>query len=146
MYPRTSFEFETAADVDRAQVALASVTTDDGNALFRDFRPAGRTLSFEVPDSCSGEQNGVPVSYQTIDGNEMTGALSDLGVEVRARLGGKNTAWHTPEGALLAIGKNLRSDRSRQEIDILDAAPSILRMLDVEPGPSMRGSPTALVG
>jgi hypothetical protein len=62
---------------------------------------------------------------------------------MRSRVGGDNTAYHIPEGMMLAYGAGVTPDPSRKEVDLLDVAPSILaNALGVEPAATMRGIPT----
>jgi predicted AlkP superfamily phosphohydrolase/phosphomutase len=60
---------------------------------------------------------------------------------VRSRLGGGNTAYHVPDGILITAGDGIGSGGNRAEVSILDAAPSLLALLNVEPTPDMRGRP-----
>ena len=75
--------------------------------------------------------------------NDVAGTPADLGLAVRPRLGGANTAYHIPEGMMLAYGAGVLPDPSRKEVDLLDVAPSLLaNVLGIEPAPSMRGVPS----
>lgn len=74
---------------------------------------------------------------------EAIGMPAELGLAVRQRLGGGNTAYHIPDGMLLAYGAGIAPDSSRREVDVLDVAPSLLaNLLNVPPARTMRGSPS----
>ena len=90
-------------------------------------------------------------TFQTIIQNPVTwaGQYSYRGFDMLFtsgpdnKIGGDNTAYHVPEGMMLAYGAGVTRDPSRKEVDVLDVAPSILaNALGVEPAPSMRGIPS----
>lgn len=141
MYPRTSFEFATEEEAGTAVPALQSVQSELG-PMFYDFGVAGRTLSvgINVPD----EMTSLPTSlhYLRPSGEVAPAPLDELGFEIRDRLGGGNTAYHIPEGVFFAHGEGVESDATRCEVSVLDAAPSLLRLLGVEPAPTMQGKPS----
>jgi hypothetical protein len=73
----------------------------------------------------------------------MTVPMATLGVNIRERLGGSNTAQHVPEGIGIAYGRGVRPDQRRERVDLLDVAPSILtNLLGVSSPPSMSGRPS----
>jgi len=75
--------------------------------------------------------------------SDVTSTPADLGFIVRSRVGGDNTAYHIPEGIMLAYGAGVTRDPSRKEVDVLDVAPSLLaNALGVEPAASMQGLPS----
>lgn len=148
MHPYVSLVFpdENAASV--ACEPLESVHADGIGRLFPEVRQEGRSVAIRL-------------TYKTDDLNELTamrtrltfGKLgvdgqshatpADLGLTFRTRLGGANTAYHIPEGILLANGAGIEADRSRKEVDVLDVSPSLLaNVLRVDPSPKMRGTPS----
>jgi hypothetical protein len=144
MYPRSCLQLPTAAEAAGAAEVLASVHAGD-EQLFSDLRVHGTTVSFQIAYRFGAEQLDPAVRWVPAGGDAAaprTGTIADLGVVARARPGGGNTAYHIPEGILLATGGGVRADGDRRQVSILDAAPSILRLLGVEPPPSMRGVPT----
>lgn len=146
MYPRISLAFDSPAGAESAVAIIGSVEGDGCGPMFRDFTVNGRTVSFEInfdrPDAKADEK----LSFLDRDGVRVTVEAPDLGIAVRRRTGGGNTAYHIPEGMLLAYGAGITADPSRSRVDILDVAPSLLaNVLGVEPPASMRGTP-ALFG
>lgn len=142
MYPRVSLKFDDKATAEAAIPALGSVVGADARAMFRNITVHGRTVSFETdydhPTAAADEdmslilQGGAPRRVRP----------GDLGIAVRQRLGGGNTAYHIPEGMLLAYGEGIGADPSRAQVSVLDVAPSVLSdLLGIEPGASMKGIP-----
>ena len=75
--------------------------------------------------------------------SDATATPADLGFIVRSRIGGDNTAYHIPEGIMLAYGAGVTRDPSRKEVDVLDVTPSLLaNALGVEPAETMQGVPS----
>jgi hypothetical protein len=139
MYPRTSLLLEDNAGAREAGPVLASITTDEG-PLFHDFRVVGRSISFAIDQSAWGRPRTHDVRFSPASAEgPVHGSIADLGVSIRNRMGGGNTAYHVPEGIFLAAGTGIRADSRRQSVSVLDAAPSILRGLGVEPPTSYRG-------
>lgn len=140
MYPRTSIQFPTEGEAGAAMAPLAAVTSD-GDPLFNSLELQGTTLSFEISLQFDTPELSDRVRYER-GGEQVDGVVGDLGVEIRSRPGGGNTAYHVPEGMFVAYGDGLEPDHSRDKVSVLDAAPSILGLLGVEPAPSMQGEPT----
>lgn len=141
MYPRICLKFEGDADAEAAMTSVASVRSQTG-PMFNDLHLHGATLSFEIDYQFGAESLERDLTWAPGGGPTVSGTLEDLGIATRTRPGGGNTAYHVPEGILVALGGPFRADRSRTEVSILDAAPSILDLLGVEAHPSMRGRPT----
>ena len=122
------------------------VITEDGRQLFGAFRCEGKTVTlyFEgAYDFTVAEAAMSTTLHFRPSGaeNDVAGTPADLGLAVRPRLGGANTAYHIPEGMMLAYGAGVLPDPSRKEVDLLDVAPSLLaNVLGVEPAPSMGSS------
>lgn len=148
MYPHLSLVFADEAAAHAATGPLQSVTASGGRALFSRFRVQGRTVTFAIDNAIdSGEEElslSVPVHFRPADTQSTATATPiELGFTHRPRVGGDNTAYHIPEGILLAYGAGIARDASRKEVDVLDVAPSLLaNVLGVEPASSMRGMPT----
>jgi len=149
MYPMLSLIFADEADAAAAVGPLASVVAEGGGPLFTRFRPEGRTLSFAIDNFAvekADEESGKSTRLQYTPAGQQpgaVGALNDLGLGFRARIGGDNTAYHVPEGILLAYGQGISPEPSRKEVDVLDVAPSLLsNVLGVDPGAGMQGIPT----
>jgi len=143
MYPSAAILFETEEIANSAVAPLSSVQTDDGPVL-RDFRVAGRTVSFAVDCTRSiDSDHSQGVTYVPAMATAPVGApLGSLGLAIERRLGGSNTAYHVPEGILICLRDGLEPNGSRQVVSILDVAPSILDWLGVEPSASMLGQPS----
>jgi hypothetical protein len=145
MYPRVSLAFGSAAGAEGSVAVLASVEGDGCGPMFRDFTVAGRTVSFEINFDRPDAKDDEKLVFVHADGVRVTVEPPDLGIAVRRRTGGGNTAYHIPEGIMVSYGAGVIADRSRQPVDILDVAPSLLaNVLGVEPPASMRGTPSLL--
>ena len=119
---------------------MSSVVDSDGRPMFRDFAVQGRTVSFEIDYDSPRAAAGERLTFAPRHGEPRQGPPASLGIQVRRRVGGGNTAYHVPEGMLLAYGAGVRPDHSRRRVSILDVAPSLLGdFLGVEPPPTMRG-------
>jgi hypothetical protein len=136
MYPRVIFAFPDDAAAERAVAPITSAATAVG-PLFDDVRVHGRTVSFEIDLHFTA--SSLPTEATWAGG---TGTIADLGVKTNRRLGGANTAYHTPEGIFIARGDGIAPTASREKVSVLDAAPSILDLLDAAPAPSMQGEPS----
>jgi hypothetical protein len=141
MYPRLTLMFD---DEETARAAIAPIESARTAAgpLFRDLRLIGTTLSFEIGYQEDADALARQASWTTVDGRSVTADISALGVTVRERPGGGNTAQHVPEGIFVAYGSGASPDRSRAQSSVLDAAPSILALLGLDPAPSMTGKPS----
>lgn len=141
MYPRITLMFGGEESAAAAVGTVRSAATADG-PLFRDLRVMGTTLSFEMRYAHDTAQLPREVTWVPAGATARTGDLSELGVVVRERPDGGNTAQHVPHGMLIAHGHGIEADGSRAEVSVLDAAPSILALLGIDPAPSMQGRPT----
>jgi hypothetical protein len=135
MYPRVAVGFDDEAAVTAAAARATAVRTAD-RPLFADVRQWGTTLSFEVDHRF--DEHGLP---RVVELDGVAVPIDDIGVVVRERPGGGNTAFHTPEGILLAYGPGVTRTAARRAVSILDVAPSVLEVMGLEPDPSMRGQP-----
>lgn len=142
MYPRICLKFFSEEAVRSAAEVVGSVVTD-GGPMFHDLHHHGTSLSFEIDYRFAAASLDRQVKWTAAGcGTEVSGTLDDLGIVVRSRPGGANTAHHTPEGIFLARGAGVDADASREKVSVLDAAPSILDLLGLEPAPTMRGAPS----
>lgn len=142
MYPCTSLRFASSEAAKKAAEVVGSVTSAAG-PMFGEVRAMGTTVSFEIAYQFSGSSLPTSVRWSPPASEEVIEAgIDDLGIAIRRRLGGGNTAYHIREGLMMAYGDGVPPDGSRREVSVLDAAPSILRLLDLEPAPSMRGADT----
>jgi len=145
MYPHIALQLPDESDAMPAAMALAAVRRSSGTPLFGDMRVFGSTVSFQVNNSGGAEDGERTLVIGSADGAgppEQSLPLDQLGITVKPRLGGANTAYHVPQGMALAWGAGIRPDQSRRQVDILDMAPSLLAdVLDVPPHPAMLGQP-----
>lgn len=142
MYPRVSLKFDDEKAAHASVSALGSVVGADARAMFRDITVHGRTVSLEIDYDHPGAKEDDELSLVAVDGTPGQFRPGNIGIAVRKRLGGGNTAYHLPEGMLLAYGSGLGPDRSRTPVSVLDVAPSVLvDLLDIDPAPSMQGKP-----
>ena len=141
MYPVITLLFPTPQDAEAASPVLESVSTEMG-PMFVDFRTHERTLSFYGAMDKDEENLPTSLSWTDAQGNRRTGSIGDVGIVIRHRAGGGNTAQHTPEGMFIAYGAGVGADASREKLDILDTGPSILDLLGIEPAKDMKGAPS----
>ncbi|MDQ3463110.1 MAG: hypothetical protein M3471_08820 [Actinomycetota bacterium] len=142
MYPRVSLKFDDEQAAEGSLAALGSVVGADSRAMFRDLTVHGHTVSFEIDHDHPQPDEEEQLNLVSLGGSPKRARPGDIGVAVRKRLGGGNTAYHVPEGMLLAYGAGIGADASRARVSVLDVAPSILAdLLGIEPAPSMKGVP-----
>jgi hypothetical protein len=147
MYPGISLVFADEAAAREAITPLESVRTDAGQQLFgsavHPCRREGNSATFYISlDAESGQHTRLRYRPLGAD-SEVIGRPAELGLAVRQRLGGGNTAYHIPEGIMLAYGAGISPDPSRKKVDVLDVSPSLLvNVLNVQPAPTMRGIPS----
>jgi hypothetical protein len=153
MYPHIALQLPDESDALPAAMALAGVRRSNGTPLFGDMRVLGSTVSFQVDNFGGAEEGERTMVVGAADGGGHDGGgtaavagrslpIDQLGITVKPRLGGANTAYHIPQGMALAWGAGIRPDHSRREVDILDVTPSLLAdVLDVPPHPGMQGRP-----
>jgi hypothetical protein len=148
MYPHLSLVFADEAAAQAAIAPLQSVVVDGVGRLLGRFRVQGRTVTFaivNVLDDPGGQQQLLMPAHFRPAGtdSDATATPAELGFILRSRVGGDNTAYHIPEGMMLAYGAGVARDPSRKEVDILDVAPSLLaNALGVQPAATMRGLPS----
>ena len=141
MYPRISLAFASHSEAESSVDVIGSVEGDGCGPMFRDFTVSGRTVSFEINFDRPDARDDEKLSFVHRDGVRVSLEPGDLGIAVRSRTGGGNTAYHIPEGILLSYGAGIAPDRGRSQVDILDVAPSLLaNVLGVQPPASMRGA------
>ena len=144
MYPMASLALRNGHPADEAAAAIASITVAGGSPLFRDVAASGHTVQFGIAFELDVVANGgnvrlVPMGSST----PVVMPMSAIGIKVRDRLGGSNTANHVPEGIAIRYGRGSRPRDDRDIVDLLDMAPSILaNLLGVDPPGSMRGTPS----
>lgn len=142
MYPRVAFAFNTPEDAAASVDVLKSAHGEGCGPIFRDFSANGLTVSFEINYDELGDGEDEKLVFVDRGGMRKTRMPSDLGIAVRNRTGGGNTAYHVPAGMLLAYGAGIAADSRRVGVNILDIAPSLLsNVLGVEPGLEMNGAP-----
>ena len=143
MHPRTALTFKDDNSLQNAIKTLESVVSDKGLHLFYDFSIYQKTLTFAVrPGSGKGSLSDV-VSYVPSNGEKQTSNIEELGLRMRIRPGGGNTAYHIPQGIMISYGAGVTPNQTRTEINILDAAPSILNMLGLDKSDKMKGKSAA---
>jgi hypothetical protein len=147
MYPGISLVFADEAAAREAITPLESVRTDGGQQLFgspaNPCRREGNSATFYISlDATPGQHTRLRYRPLGAD-SEVIGTPAELGLVARQRLGGGNTAYHIPEGIMLACGAGISPDPSRKKVDVLDVSPSLLvNVLNVQPAPTMQGIPT----
>jgi hypothetical protein len=146
MYPRLSFELASPAAAEEAAEVLGTVLVGDG-PMFHDLHLQGTTVSMVIEFPRGATELATDVRFTpTGAATAQPGDLADLGIVIRSRPGGGNTAYHVPEGIFVAYGAGIAPDASRRRVSVLDAAPSLLQLLDVEPAATMQGEPSIFAG
>jgi hypothetical protein len=141
MYPRINLEFSDPGELLAARAIMESAMCGS-EPLFSDYRIFGSTLAFAITQPEHDENLSREVSWRGKDDAQRRGTIDDLGIVTRKRPGGGNTAHHTPDGTFLAYGNGVLPDDSRQKSSILDVAPSVLSLLELDPAPEMQGKPS----
>jgi hypothetical protein len=141
MYPRINLQFKDHEELVTAKAVFESAMCAN-DSLFTDYRIFGSTLAFAITQPENDEKLSREVSWRAVDGSMRQSSIDDLGIVTRKRPGGGNTAHHTPDGTFLAYGGGIVPDDSRQKSSILDVAPSVLSLLELDPAPEMQGRPT----
>lgn len=142
MYPKLALQFRDEADVSVAARRLAGVSAAFG-PVFRDIRTAGTTITFAInfsgtlgleslPRKVTVRDDGPAPTSQALD-------IADLGLSIKQRLGGGNTAYHVPEGIFLARGAGIRVVKDRPDVEVLDVAPYLLELMGVSIPSTMQG-------
>lgn len=126
MYPAYSLRFRSDIEAESALSRIRALRLD-GRPLFDHFRRAASTLHFEIVSPASLEKNLV-----TGDAGSAFG-FDEIGIIVRERLGGTNTAHHIPEGTLFMFGAGVVPDSSRTPIDSRSVRTRILEILECQP-------------
>jgi len=143
MYPRISFQFGNDEEAAASVAPLRSIAGPGCGAMFRDFMVNGRTVSFEINYDQIGDGMNETLTFHPRQDDSREAPPGQLGIALRPRTGGGNTAYHIPDGILLAYGAGIEPDDSRKPVDILDVGPSLLaNVLDVEPAAAMQGTAT----
>lgn len=143
MYPRTSYHFDSQGEAAAAVEVLGSVQSSVGDPLFQGLRVIGRSLSLAIDQTAWSRAHSRRISWAARDHLRTNGDVTNLGISVRTRTGGGNTAYHTPEGVFISIGAGVFPDNSRSPLSLLNVAPSVLKMLEVEIPHSYKGEVAA---
>jgi hypothetical protein len=148
MYPRTALIFSNEENAKTAIKQLQSVTSRSG-LKFYDFNLYENSLTFAIKADSASPGLSRDVSYSSsLEEKSLTtlttGKVEELGISIKTRPGGGNTAYHTPEGIFITYGSGIVPNPSRQKVSVLDAAPSILSLLDLPQPESLRGKPISL--
>jgi len=147
MYPRLSFLLKDPDQAGAAVAPLSKVQLAGGRKLFEEIRVIGRTVSFAVDQTAWREVGTRRVEYADVTENVTTDVdAAQLGLTVRRRVGGGNTAYHVSEGIFIALGEGITRDAARREVSILDVAPSLLTAMGLAVPASYRGAPSILWG
>lgn len=140
MYPRFSLRFPDVEAARRAQPALESVTCA-GKPLLGGVRIDGSTVSVAVRIGADESDGEVRFATARAPHQPRHGTLADLGIKMARRLGGGNTAYHSPEGVLITFGRGIRPDPSRHSLDVLSAGAVLLDLLGLPQAAAGFGSP-----
>ncbi len=126
MYPMNALEFPSEEAARRAGSLLSLVSTNE-QPLISDVRVDGRSLSYGVRVEFNGAQLSREAEYcQEIGGVPKRGRIEDLGITTANRLGGGNTAYHTPDGILIIYGPDIEPDETRSVVDVRQASVMVM--------------------
>jgi hypothetical protein len=144
MHPRCSIEFDSNDAASLGLHALASVVDHADRPLLEDLEVRGHTVTFSTryDPVLPSDSRSIQLGSRDAQLPRRTLSYSDAGFGVRPRLGGGNTAYHVPEGILIAHTSDGRGASSRRQVDILDISPSLLaNVLEIPVPESMKGRP-----
>lgn len=140
MYPMCAVQVSEDDDPERIAELLRQIRDTRDEPVFYNVRVRGRSVIFRTvfdTDVPAGENE---VSIVDSAGRRRRVSYQQAGLAARSRLGGGNTAYHIPQGMMLTYQVGDKPLHRRQEIDILDVAPSLLgNVLDVPVPVTMRG-------
>jgi hypothetical protein len=140
MYPMGAVQLPDEALAKQVSQLLGQILDTKGEPLFVNMQVRGRSVIFRTDVEAEVPEGEDEVTIVDAAGERRRLSYSDVGLVLRSRLGGGNTAYHIPQGMMLTYQAGDRPLRDRQEIDILDVAPSLLKnVLDVEVPAGMRG-------
>ena len=123
MHPMCGIDFDDTAAASKAAAALRCVLfVDGGGPVFEDVELHGRAVTFRTSYRSLGSAHPSVV----VEGQVRPVPCTFLGLSARPRLGGSNTAYHVPEGILIAAGSAVTPSPARAVVNILDIAPTIL--------------------
>lgn len=140
MHPMCSLEFASDEAATRAAAALADVVDHRGDGLFDTIEQQGETVVFRTPYSPVTDDD--PRTVRLASDPTRTATYASIGLDVRERLGGSNTAYHIPEGILIdfVAGSATGGGDLRRSVSVLDIAPSLLTtVFGLEAPDSMQG-------
>ncbi|WP_433783363.1 hypothetical protein ACQPX6_25275 [Actinomycetospora sp. CA-101289] len=139
MHPMCSLEFHSDASATAAAATLAEVVDHVGRPLFDTIERQGATVLFRTSYEAVAEDD--PRTARRTSAPEHTASYDELGLAVRGRLGGSNTAYHVPEGILLDVpAQGGDGADARTPLSVLDVAPSLLATVyGVDVPASMKG-------
>jgi len=145
MYPSISLKFPEEKNAKAAMSVIQSIINSNSEPMFINFVLQGNTLSFIINFLINPSELSTDISYSSLSTKEplATGKIDEFGISIKTRPGGGNTAYHIPEGIFIIYGAGTTPDPSRQEVSVLDAAPTILSFLDLPQPKSMKGKPIA---
>ena len=137
MHPMASLQFVDEASATAAAEKVGRVLGSDGAPVFDAVEHRGTTVTFQIKDTAVEDGD----HKVTLD--DRVAEFDEVGLGLKERIGGNNTAYHVPEGIFLDYTGRGRSAaaEARAEVSALDVTPSLLKnVFGVEPPESMQGS------
>lgn len=128
MQPDFAFSFESLKDLQCFQEQTQKLTNEQSIPIFR-YKVVGHTLNLSLTSThhCIEKEclyrEGKPIP------------LKNLGIEVLDREQG--TGYHQPRGVAIFYGQNIPHNQSRQQVESIQLAPTILKLLEIKPLPYM---------
>lgn len=141
MHPMCSVAFETDVAAAAAAAGLHDVVDYRGEPLFGTIEQQGTTVVFRTRYTAVADDDPRTVHLRSDPSRIST--YEAIGLDVRARLGGGNTAYHVPDGILIDYVPGIAGPGGdeRRLVSALDVAPSLLaNVFYVKPPGSMKGT------
>jgi predicted AlkP superfamily phosphohydrolase/phosphomutase len=115
---------------------LAAIPDDQGQPIgTKVYKPE------EVYETVQGVPPDLIVHFGDLHWRSVGTIGGDEGVHTFENDTGPDDANHAQDGLLIMAGRDVRADGLREGMHLLDVAPTVLRLLEIEPLPSMRGTP-----
>ncbi len=135
MQPDFAFSFESKKDLKDFKNRVKKLMTGTHQPLFT-FKEAGLTLNCNLQSSPPIVLAGVILQ----EGKRVP--FKDLGVHIEIR--DQGTAYHQPEGIWITYKKGLRKNISRQKVESIKIAPTLLKLFQLKK-PAYMDTPEPLV-
>ena len=115
---------------------LAAIPDDQGQPIgTKVYKPE------DVYETVQGVPPDLIVHFGDLHWRSVGTIGGDEGVHTFENDTGPDDANHAQEGLVIMAGRGVPADGLREGMHLLDVAPTVLQLLEIEPLPSMRGTP-----